>query len=122
MRLGTWLARILLVEIVFYGIGALAQAILNSRGIFGPPAWAPVLNNVVVIATGGLFIAASGPGELTEVTITPGQVWLLGIGTTLGIAVQALVLLPLLRRRRPLRPRWGLRRPGCARPAPSASG
>ena len=36
------LARILLIEIVFYGIGALAQAILNSRGVFGPPAWAPV--------------------------------------------------------------------------------
>ncbi|HEY0509509.1 MAG TPA: lipid II flippase MurJ, partial [Blastococcus sp.] len=48
VRLGTWLARILLIEIVFYGVGALAQAILNSRGIFGPPAWAPVLNNVVV--------------------------------------------------------------------------
>lgn len=113
VRLANWLARILLVEIVFYGIGALAQAILNSRDVFGPPAWAPVLNNVVVIATGGLFIAASGPGELTPVTITSAQVWLLGIGTTLGIAVQALVLLPLLRKAGvPLRPRWGLRDTG----------
>jgi putative peptidoglycan lipid II flippase len=108
VRLGTWLARILLIEIVFYGVGALAQAILNSRGIFGPPAWAPVLNNVVVIVTGGLFIAASAPGELTPATITPGQVWLLGVGTTLGIALQALVLLPLLKGAGvPLRPRWG---------------
>jgi putative peptidoglycan lipid II flippase len=113
VRLATWLARLLLVEIVFYGVGALAQAILNSRGVFGPPAWAPVLNNLVVIATGALFIAASGPGELTPVTITPGQVWLLGVGTTLGIAVQALVLLPLLGRAGvPLRPRWGLRDTG----------
>jgi putative peptidoglycan lipid II flippase len=113
VRLGTWLARILLVEIVFYGVGALAQAILNSRGIFGPPAWAPVLNNVVVIVTGVLFMAASGVGELTPATITPGQVWLLGIGTTLGIAVQALVLLPLLKGAGvPLRPRWGLRHTG----------
>ena len=64
VRLANWLARILLVEIVFYGVGALAQAILNSRDVFGPPAWAPVLNNVVVIATGLLFIAASGPGDL----------------------------------------------------------
>ena len=113
VRLATWLARILLVEIVFYGIGALAQAILNSRGVFGPAAWAPVLNNVVVIATGGLFIAASGPGSLDEVAITPGQVWLLGGGTTLGIAVQALVLLPLLRGVGvPLRPRWGVRNTG----------
>ncbi len=113
VRLANWLARILLLEIVFYGLGALAQAILNSRGIFGPPAWAPVLNNLVVIATGGLLIAATGPGALTPVTITSGQVWLLGIGTTLGIAVQALVLLPLLARAGvPLRPRWGLRDTG----------
>jgi putative peptidoglycan lipid II flippase len=113
VALANWLARILLVEIVFYGLGALAQAILNSRGVFGPPAWAPVLNNVVVIVTGGLFIAASGPGDLTPATITDGQVWLLGLGTTLGIAVQAVVLLPLLSRAGvPLRPRWGLKNTG----------
>jgi putative peptidoglycan lipid II flippase len=113
VRLANWLARILLVEIVFYGLGALAQAILNSRGVFGPPAWAPVLNNIVVIATGGLFMAAGGPGDLTPMTITHGQVWLLAGGTTLGIAVQALVLLPLLKRAGvPLRPRWGLRDTG----------
>nr|WP_281371529.1 murein biosynthesis integral membrane protein MurJ [Petropleomorpha daqingensis] len=111
--LANWLARLLLIEIVFYGIGALATAILNSRDVFGPPAWAPVLNNVVVIATGLLFIAASGPGDLTPLTITSGQVWLLGIGTTLGIAVQALVLLPLLPKAGvPLRPRWGLKNTG----------
>jgi putative peptidoglycan lipid II flippase len=112
-RLANWLARILLVEIVFYGLGALIQAILNSRGVFGPPAWAPVLNNVVVILTGVLFIAASGPGDLEPVTITPAQVWLLGIGTTVGIAAQAVVLLPLVSKMGvPLRPRWGLRDTG----------
>jgi putative peptidoglycan lipid II flippase len=111
--LANWLARLLLIEIVFYGIGALATAILNSRDVFGPPAWAPVLNNVVVILTGLLFMAASAPGDLTPVTITAGQVWLLGIGTTLGIAVQAVVLLPLLPKVGvPLRPRWGLKNTG----------
>jgi putative peptidoglycan lipid II flippase len=113
VRLANWLARLLLIEIVFYGLGALAQAILNSRGVFGPPAWAPVLNNLVVIATGVLFLAASGTGPLTPATITPTQVWLLGIGTTLGIAVQALVLLPLLGRAGvPVRLRWGVRDTG----------
>jgi putative peptidoglycan lipid II flippase len=113
VALATWLARILLVEIVFYGLGALATAILNSRDVFGPPAWAPVLNNVVVIATGLLFIAASGPGDLEPATIEPWQVWLLGGGTTLGIAAQAMVLLPLLGRAGvPVRPRWGLRNTG----------
>jgi putative peptidoglycan lipid II flippase len=111
--LANWLARLLLIEILFYGIGALATAILNSRDVFGPPAWAPVLNNVVVIVTGVVFIAASGPGKLTPETIRPWEVWLLGIGTTLGIAVQALVLVPLLRKAGvPLRPRWGLRETG----------
>jgi putative peptidoglycan lipid II flippase len=113
VALANWLARLLLVEIVFYGLGALATAILNARGVFGWPAWAPVLNNVVVIATAGLFVAASGPGPLTPVSITPTQVWLLGVGTTLGIAVQALVLVPQLRGVGvPLRPRWGLRGSG----------
>jgi putative peptidoglycan lipid II flippase len=113
VRLANWLARILLLEIAFYGVGALATAILNSRGVFGPPAWAPVLNNVVVIVTGLVFIAMSGPGDLEPVTISSGQVWLLGIGTTLGIAVQALVLLPLLGKAGvPLRPRWGLKNTG----------
>ena len=108
MRLANWLARILLIEIVFYGVGALAQAILNSRDVFGPPAWAPVLNNVVVIATGLLFMAASGPGALEPATLSDGQIWLLGGGTTLGIAVQALVLLPAIARAGvPLRPRGG---------------
>jgi len=111
--LANWLARILLIEIVFYGLGALATAILNSRAVFGPPAWAPVLNNVVVIVTGLVFIAASGPGDLEPATISSGLVWLLGIGTTLGIAVQALVLLPLVRKAGvPLRPRWGLKNTG----------
>jgi putative peptidoglycan lipid II flippase len=113
VQLANWLARILLVEIAFYGVGALATAILNSRGVFGPPAWAPVLNNVVVIVTGLLFMAASGPGDLEPATITAGQVWLLGGGTTLGIAVQAVVLLPLLGKAGvPVRPRWGLKNTG----------
>jgi putative peptidoglycan lipid II flippase len=113
VRLANWLARILLVEIVFYGVGALAQAILNSRNVFGPPAWAPVLNNLVVIATGVLFMLVSGPGDIAPVEVTAGQVWLLAGGTTLGIAVQALSLLPRLGRAGvPLRPRWGLRDTG----------
>ncbi|MBA2389626.1 MAG: murein biosynthesis integral membrane protein MurJ [Geodermatophilaceae bacterium] len=98
VALANLLARILLVEIVFYGVGAMLTAILNSRQVFGPPAWAPVLNNLVVIATGLIFIGLNDATELTTTTITPGLVWLLGVGTTLGIVVQALALLPSLRR------------------------
>ena len=98
VALANTLARILLVEIVFYGIGAVATSILNTRNVFGAPAWAPVLNNLIVIAVGFLFIMIRGTGPLTPDTISTGEIYLLGAGTTLGIAVQAMVLIPALRR------------------------
>jgi len=98
VALANSLARILLLEIIFYGIGAVATSILNTRNAFGPPAWAPVLNNLIVIAVGFLFIAIRGTGPLTPGTITTGEIYLLGVGTTLGIAAQALILMPALRR------------------------
>ena len=63
VRAGQLAGPLLLIEIVFYGVGALAQAILNSRDVFGPPAWAPVLNNVVVIATGAAVHGRQRPGQ-----------------------------------------------------------
>ena len=33
------------------------MAILNTRNVFGPPAWAPVVNNIVAIATLGVYLA-----------------------------------------------------------------
>ena len=98
-ELTTFFAYLLLPEIFFYGLGAMLAAILNTRGVFGPPAWAPVLNNVVVIAVAGIFLVATrGDGQVTAEALGTGEVLLLGIGTTLGIVVQAVVLLPVLRR------------------------
>ena len=42
----TW-ARFFLPQILFYGAFAMVGAILNTRGRFAAPVWAPVLNNVV---------------------------------------------------------------------------
>ena len=98
-ELTTFFAYLLLPEILFYGLGAMIGAILNTRGIFGPPAWAPVLNNVVVIVVAGVFFAiTAGDGGRTTTKLSTAEVLLLGIGTTIGIVVQALVLLPALRR------------------------
>jgi putative peptidoglycan lipid II flippase len=97
-HLTTVFAWLLLPEIFFYGLGAMFGAVLNTRGVYGPPAWAPVLNNLVVIATAGLFLAAPGPRVPDVHTITTAQVLVLGGGTTLGIVVQAFVLLPALGR------------------------
>jgi len=96
-ELATLFAYLLLPEIFFYGLGAMIGAVLNTRGVFGPPAWAPVLNNVVVIVVAGLFIAITSGRDVTG-SLTTGETLLLGIGTTLGIVAQALVLLPALRR------------------------
>jgi len=97
-HLSTVLAWLLLPEIFFYGLGAMFGAILNTRGVYGPPAWAPVLNNLVVIATAAVFVSLPGPASLQPWTITTAQVLVLGIGTTLGIVGQAVVLLPAMRR------------------------
>ena len=91
-------ATLLLPEIFFYGLGAMFTAVLNTRGVYGPPAWAPVLNNVITIATVGVFALVPGPAVFDESTITTTQILVLGIGTTSGIAVQAAVLVPYLRR------------------------
>ena len=97
-ELTTLFAYLLLPEIFFYGLGAMIAAVLNTRGVFGPPAWAPVLNNVVVIVVAGVFIGVTAGHGGTTTSLTTGETLLLGIGTTLGIVAQALVLLPALRR------------------------
>jgi putative peptidoglycan lipid II flippase len=106
--LTTALALLVLPEIIFYGLGALFGAILNTRGVFGPFAWAPVLNNVVMFAVLAVYAMMPGPISLDPVHLTQPKLLVLGLGTTLGIVVQALVLLPSMRRAGlSWRPRWG---------------
>jgi len=107
--LTTAFAYLLLPEILFYGVSALFMAILNVKNVFKPGAWAPVLNNVVQIAT--LVLYSVMPGELTlnPVRMTNPQLLVLGIGTTLGVVVQAAILVPFLKRAGvQLRIQWGL--------------
>ena len=84
-------------QIFFYGMSSLAGAVLNARGHFAAPMWTPVINNIVVIAVLVLFIITGGIGTSAS-AITPGQVQLLGFGTTLGIIAQTAALIPFLRR------------------------
>jgi putative peptidoglycan lipid II flippase len=105
-------ATLLLPEIFFYGLGAMFMALLNIKNVYRPGAWAPVLNNVVMMVTVLVFWVLPGPKTLNPSTITNAQVLVIGIGTTLGIAAQALVLVPALRRSG-FRWQWRLRaRPG----------
>jgi putative peptidoglycan lipid II flippase len=83
-------------QIFFYGMSSLIGAILNTRGRFAAPMWAPVVNNLVVIAVGGLYVAMVGLNKTPE-NISAFGVQLLGIGTTLGVVAQTVALFPSLR-------------------------
>ncbi|MFI9825774.1 murein biosynthesis integral membrane protein MurJ [Streptomyces sp. NPDC052013] len=111
-------ARYCLPQIFFLGLFTLLGQVLNARGRFGAMMWAPVLNNVVVIAVFGLYLVlATG----REGTLTATETALLGWGTTAGVAVQALALLPALRAARfRWRPRFDWRGSGLTRPLRSA--
>ncbi len=112
------LARYCLPQILFYGLFTLLGQVLNSRGRFGAMMWTPVLNNFVIIAVFGLFLYVShdGAGGLTAA-----ETRLLGLGTTAGIVVQALALIPSLRAARfRWRPRFDWRGSGLGRPLRNA--
>ncbi len=116
--LATTFLRWFLPQVLFYGLGATIGAILNTRGRFGAPMLAPVLNNLVVIATVVLFVLLPGHRPPTLESLTTGQIDLLAAGTTLGIVVMTLALLPSLRASGfRYRPRIDLRHPGLRRAA-----
>ncbi len=83
-------------QIFFYGMSSLIGAILNTRGRFAAPMWTPVINNLVVIVFGGLYVVTVGLHK-TPGNISAFGVQLLGIGTTLGVVAQTVALLPSLR-------------------------
>jgi putative peptidoglycan lipid II flippase len=84
-------------QIFFYGMSSLMGAVLNTRNSFAAPMWTPILNNVVVIAVLGLYVAMAGLHK-NPATITPFEIKLLGLGTTLGVVVQTVALVPALRK------------------------
>ncbi|MFD3378479.1 MULTISPECIES: murein biosynthesis integral membrane protein MurJ [unclassified Streptomyces] len=114
----TALARYCLPQIFFLGLFTLLGQVLNARGRFGAMMWAPVLNNLVVMTVFGLYLAlAMGGGD----TLTATETAVLGWGTTAGIAVQALALVPALRAARfRWRPRFDWRGSGLTRPMRAA--
>lgn len=107
--LSTAFAYLLLPEVLFYGMSALFIAILNMRGAFKPGAWAPVLNNVVQISTLVAFLVVPGEITLDPVRLSDPKILVLGVGTTLGVVLQCLILVPAMRKAGVrLRLRWGL--------------
>lgn len=92
------LLRLFIPQVLFYGLTALFTALLNARRRFAAAAFAPALNNIMVI---GVLLSvarlAGGDPTIDGVLDDPVLLWLLGLGTTAGIASMALVLIPAVR-------------------------
>jgi putative peptidoglycan lipid II flippase len=100
-RAGVPLLRLFLVQVLFYGLTALGTALLNARRRFAAPAFAPILNNVVVCVALLWFSQRAGRNPTVEQVVNDTTLlWLLGAGTTLGIVAMTVALWPSLRRAR----------------------
>jgi len=116
-EVGTLLLRLFMPQVFFYGVMTIATAILSAHRSFAVPAFAPVLNNLLVTAM--FFMVPSlidrdlhAPTNLVDAAADPTLVWILGLGTTAGVAVMALATLPAVARQRlSLHFRFDLRHP-----------
>ena len=110
----TILLRWFIPQVLFYGLISLMTAVLHARGAFAAVAFAPVVNNLVVVA---VFVALpslsdvnlANPGALEQALTDGRTLWVLGLGTTLGVAANAGVLWPALKHLRMGRKRLRLR-------------
>jgi putative peptidoglycan lipid II flippase len=88
--------RYCLPQIFFLGLFTMLGQVANARGSFGPLMWAPIANNLVGIALFGGFLLFSTGIDIDS--ITQPQIALLGWGTTFSVVVQALVLVPVIKK------------------------
>jgi len=106
VELGTFFLRWFMPQIVFYGLGAVAGGLLTANRRSSAQMYAPVLNNLAVIATMLALIAMRGTTPPQVETLTLAEKTLLGAGTTLGVLAMTAALWPALRR---IGFRWRLR-------------
>jgi putative peptidoglycan lipid II flippase len=83
-ELATFLLRFFVPQVVLYAIGAVATAALNARHSFAIPALAPIGNTVVIVAA--LFVFRIMAGTDRSLPLTTGEMVVLGLGGTLGVA------------------------------------
>ena len=87
--LAALLFRVFTLQILFYGISTIATGVLQSHRRFFLPTFAPVLNNLIVIAAFAAYALLAGRHPSFAV-------YLLAAGATLGVAVMALALIPTM--------------------------
>jgi len=93
-----FLLRWFVPQVACYGLIAVFTALLNARGKFAAPMFVPIANNLVVIGVLLWFHALVPHPSLAAVNASHHGLVLLGIGTTLGVVVQAALLVPSLLR------------------------
>jgi putative peptidoglycan lipid II flippase len=99
--------RYCLPQIFFLGLFTMLGQVANARGSFAPLMWAPIANNLVVIAVFSAFLL-KWPSISVD-SITSAQIQILGWGTTAGIIIQALILVPVVKKSGiKIRPKWGV--------------
>jgi putative peptidoglycan lipid II flippase len=91
----TDLLRWFVPQIFFYGVIGVATSLLNIRNRFGVAAWVPLANNIVCIGVLVWFHLVDPTPMLATLSGSHDLMWL-GLGTTLGVAVQFLCLVPSL--------------------------
>ena len=95
--LATFFLRWFMPQVVFYGIGAVAAGLLNAHRRFAAPMFAPIANNVIVIATFLTFAAMPPVAPGSRELATGAQQLVLAIGTTLGVIAMTAALWPSVR-------------------------
>ena len=97
VELGVFFLRWFMPQIVFYGVGAVASGMLQANRRFAAPAFAPILNNLVVIGTFIAYAVIRGDRPPRVEGITTAEQTVLAVGTTLGVVAMTLALWPSLR-------------------------
>lgn len=89
-RLATFFLRVFAPQVLLFGAAAVAAALVNAHGRFGPPMFSPIVNNLVLIAVFlGFAAMAAGTPTAGSVADDTGQKLLLGLGATGGVAAMA---------------------------------
>jgi putative peptidoglycan lipid II flippase len=96
-RLALSLLYLFVPQFALYGVTAVITAILAARRSFAAPMYAPILNNVLVIGVLVAFGVLIGHPTTAGVRHDTTALWLLGLGTTAGVAAMTVVLIPALR-------------------------
>jgi putative peptidoglycan lipid II flippase len=103
----TYLLLLFAPQVFFYGIVTLTTAILHARRRFAAPMFAPIFNNLIVIAVLLSVPHVAHSLQLHAIRHDHRALLLLGLGTTAGVVAMALVQFPALRGARArLRPVW----------------